>query len=144
MHLPDMRIYNQMHRFYDTIWLNASTIYANVRSNAPTMYPNVWSNAPIIWYYTVECIYHICKCMIECTYNTILYGQMHLSYATIQVNASITWDYMVECIYHMWQYGWMHLFKHIIIMPHGFLVFTRYHMLFKYTRKFQGGFYVVV
>jgi hypothetical protein len=32
----------------------------------------------------------------------------------------------------------------IIIMPHGFFLFTIYHMLFKYTRKFQGDFYVVV
>jgi hypothetical protein len=32
----------------------------------------------------------------------------------------------------------------IIIMSHGFFLFTIYHMLFKYTRKFQGGFYVVV
>jgi hypothetical protein len=37
------------------------------------------------------------------------------------------------------------LLKHIIIMPHGLFVFTLYHhMLFKYTRKFQRGFYVVV
>jgi hypothetical protein len=89
----------QMRLLYDTVWSNASTIYANGRSNAPiiqfytvdapTMYVIVWSNAPIIWYYLVECIYHVCECMIKCTYNTILYGRMHLSYATIQANASI-------------------------------------------------------
>jgi hypothetical protein len=51
-------MYDQMHLLYDTIWLNASTMYANVSSNAPiiqfytvdapTMYANVLSNAPII------------------------------------------------------------------------------------------------
>jgi hypothetical protein len=88
MHLPYMQMYDWMHLLYDTILSNASTIHVNV-----------WSNAPIIWYYMVECIYHICECKFECTYYTILYSR-----CTYHVCECI-----IECTYYMILYGWMHL-----------------------------------
>jgi hypothetical protein len=78
MHLPCMRMYDRMPLLYDTIRLNASTIYVNV-----------WSNAPIIQYYMVECIYHMW-----------LYKWMHLLLRLHgRMNASTICNYTIECIY---------------------------------------------
>lgn len=61
---------------------------------------------------------------------------------------TLAWIFFLNCDARCWLIQGGKTFETmwwgIIIMSHGFLVFTLYHMLFKYTRKFQGGFYVVV
>jgi hypothetical protein len=82
-----------MHLLYNTIRLNVSTIYTNLQSNAPTIQD-----------YTVECIYHICKCMVECTYYTIPWlSNASTIHVNVWSNAPIIWYYTVKCIYHIFE-----------------------------------------